>query len=74
MGKSIFPKSFVWGVTTASYQSEGGVKEDGRGETIWDRFSHIPGRVLHNDNGDVACDAYHRIDEDVELLKGLGVL
>lgn len=73
MGKCIFPESFVWGVTTASYQSEGGVKEDGRGETIWDRFSHIPGRVLHNDNGDVACDAYHRIDEDVELLKELGV-
>lgn len=73
MGKCIFPESFVWGVTTASYQSEGGVKEDGRGETIWDRFSHIPGRVLHNDTGDVACDAYHRIDEDVELLKELGV-
>lgn len=73
MGKSIFPESFVWGVTTASYQSEGGVKEDGRGETIWDRFSHIPGRVFHDDNGDVACDAYHRINEDVELLKELGV-
>lgn len=73
MGKYIFPESFVWGVTTASYQTEGGTEEDGRGETIWDRFSHIPGRVLHNDNGDVACDAYHRIDEDVELLKELGV-
>lgn len=73
MGKSIFPESFVWGVTTASYQSEGGVKEDGRGETIWDRFSHIPGRVFQDDNGDVACDAYHRINEDVELLKELGV-
>lgn len=73
MGKCIFPESFVWGVTTASYQTEGGTEEDGRGETIWDRFSHIPGRVFHNDTGDVACDTYHRIDEDVELLKELGV-
>ena len=73
MGKSIFPENFVWGVTTASYQTEGGVKEDGRGETIWDRFSHIPGRILHDDNGDTACDTYHRIEEDVELLKELGV-
>lgn len=72
MGKSIFPENFVWGVTTASYQTEGGVKEDGRGETIWDRFSHIPGRILHDDNGDTACDTYHRIEEDVELLKELG--
>lgn len=73
MGKFTFPENFVWGVTTASYQTEGGVKEDGRGETIWDRFSHIPGRILHNDNGDTACDTYHRIEEDVELLKELGV-
>lgn len=68
-----FPENFVWGVTTASYQIEGAVKEGGRGETIWDRFSHIPGRVLHSDHGDIACDSYHRVQEDVALLKELGV-
>ena len=73
MTKAEFGKDFVWGVTTASYQIEGGVKEGGRGETIWDRFSHIPGNVLHNDNGDMACDSYHRLEEDLCLLKELGV-
>lgn len=73
MKKIEFMKNFIWGVTTASYQIEGGVKEGGRGETIWDRFSHIPGNVLHDDNGDIACDAYHRTEEDVNLLKELGV-
>lgn len=73
MGGLKFEKDFVWGVTTASYQIEGGVKEGGRGESIWDRFSHIPSRVLHNDHGDIACDAYHRTKEDVQLLKELGV-
>lgn len=68
-----FSDDFVWGVSTASYQIEGGVKEGGRGETIWDRFSHIPGRVLHSDNGDMACDCYHRVQEDIALLKELGV-
>ena len=68
-----FPQDFIWGVTTAAYQNEGGVKEGGRGESIWDRFSHIPGRILHNDNGDIACDSYHRIGEDISLLKELGV-
>ena len=73
MSEISFKKDFVWGVTTASYQMEGAVKEGGRGESIWDRFSHIPSRVLHNDNGDIACDAYHRTEEDVRLLKELGV-
>ena len=68
-----FSDDFVWGVSTASYQIEGGVKEGGRGETIWDRFSHIPGRILHGDNGDMACDCYHRVQEDIALLKELGV-
>jgi beta-glucosidase len=70
---SKFPKDFVWGVSTASYQIEGGIKEGGRGESIWDCFSHIPGRVLHDDNGDTACDSYHRVQEDLALLKELGV-
>lgn len=68
-----FPNGFRWGVTTASYQIEGGVQEGGRGETIWDRFSHIPGNVLHGDNGDLACDSYHRLKEDLDLLERLGV-
>ena len=68
-----FADDFAWGVSTASYQIEGGVKEGGRGETIWDRFSHIPGRITHDDHGDFACDSYHLVMNDVELLKELGV-
>jgi len=68
-----FPKDFVWGTATASYQIEGAYQEDGRGLSIWDTFSHTPGKVFNNDNGDVACDSYHRYEEDVALLKKLGV-
>lgn len=67
-----FPPDFVWGAATASYQIEGGVSEDGRGESIWDRFSHTPGKVANGDTGDVACDHYHRWREDVGLLCELG--
>jgi beta-glucosidase len=69
----VFPDDFVWGAATASYQIEGAVHEDGRGESIWDRFSHTPGRVRNGDTGDVACDHYHRYREDVALLAGLGL-
>lgn len=68
-----FPPDFLWGVATASYQIEGAVTEDGRGESIWDRFSHTPGKVLGGDTGDVACDHYHRMPEDVRLIADLGV-
>jgi beta-glucosidase len=68
-----FPAGFTWGAATASYQVEGAVHEDGRGESIWDRFSHTPGRVRNGDTGDVACDHYHRYREDVGLLAGLGL-
>ncbi len=68
-----FPPDFLWGCATAAYQIEGAVKEDGRGETNWDVFSHTPGRVANGDTGDVACDSYHRYAEDVALLKALGV-
>jgi len=68
-----FPKDFVWGAATASYQIEGAVREDGRGPSIWDTFSHTPGKVFGNHNGDVACDSYHRYGEDIALLKQLGV-
>jgi beta-glucosidase len=64
--------NFVWGVATSSYQIEGAVAEDGRGPSIWDTFSHTPGRVQDDDNGDVACDHYHRWAEDLDLIAGLG--
>jgi beta-glucosidase len=67
-----FPKDFIWGTATAAYQVEGAWKEDGKGESIWDRFSHIPGNILHGDTGDVAVDCYHRVDEDIALNAELG--
>jgi beta-glucosidase len=63
-----FPADFVWGASTSSYQIEGAVDVDGRGKSIWDTFSHTPGRVKNGDTGDVACDHYHRWFEDIELL------
>lgn len=68
-----FPQDFKWGVATASYQIEGAYNEDGRGMSIWDTFAHTPGKVKNGDNGNVACDSYHRVEEDVQLLKELGV-
>ena len=68
-----FPGDFTWGAATASYQIEGAVHEDGRGESIWDRFSHTPGRVRNGDTGDVACDHYHHVRDDVALIAGLGL-
>ena len=67
-----FPSDFVWGIATASYQVEGAVNEDGRGESIWDRFTHTPGRIADSSTGDVACDHYHRYKEDVQLIRELG--
>lgn len=68
-----FPKEFVWGAATASYQIEGAAREDGRGECIWTRFSHTPGKILNGDTGDVACDHYHRYRDDVKLMQALGL-
>ena len=68
-----FPAGFKWGCATASYQIEGGANEDGRGPSIWDTFSHTPGKTHQGDTGDVADDSYHRYKEDVQLLKNLGV-
>lgn len=70
--KSRFPRDFLWGTATASYQIEGAWNEDGKGESIWDRFSHTPGHIINGDTGDVAADHYHRWLEDIELLKWLG--
>ncbi len=68
-----FPKDFVWGSATAAYQIEGAVQEDGRQPSIWDTFSHTPGKVSHGDTGDVAADHYHHWQEDVELMAELGL-
>ena len=68
-----FPKDFVWGVATASYQIEGAWNVDSKGESIWDRFSHTVGKVKGADTGDIACDSYHRYREDIELAKGLNL-
>src|SRR5512134_2893969 len=68
-----FPKGFLWGSATASYQVEGAVKEDGRGPSIWDTFSHTPGKTVNNATGDVATDHFHRYKDDVQLMKALGV-
>ena len=68
-----FPKDFLWGTATASYQVEGAVNEDGRGPSIWDTFSHTPGKTVDNATGDVADDHYHRYKDDIQLMKNLGV-
>jgi beta-glucosidase len=68
-----FPKDFLWGAATASYQIEGASTEGGRGASIWDVFSDTPGKVFNGDNGDVACDHYHRYVEDVGLMADLGL-
>ncbi|MFW5729358.1 MAG: GH1 family beta-glucosidase [Spirochaetota bacterium] len=68
-----FPGDFTWGVATASYQIEGAAREDGRGESIWDRFSHTPGTVLDGSTGDVACDHYHRRHEDIAAMQALNL-
>ncbi|MFP4344050.1 MAG: GH1 family beta-glucosidase [Anaerolineales bacterium] len=68
-----FPEDFVWGSATAAYQIEGAVQEDGRRPSIWDTFSHTPGKISHGDTGDVAADHYHHWQEDVELMAQLGL-
>jgi beta-glucosidase len=68
-----FPDGFRWGVATSAYQIEGAWDEDGKGESIWDRYAHTPGTVANGDTGDVANDHYHRYGQDVALLKSIGV-
>jgi beta-glucosidase len=68
-----FPPNFLWGCATASYQIEGAVNEDGRKPSVWDTFSHTPGKTFHGETGDVADDSYHLYKQDIKLLKNLGV-
>jgi beta-glucosidase len=68
-----FPADFLWGTATSAYQIEGAVREDGRGETIWDRFCATPGKIFEGHTGEVACDHYHRFREDVALMRELGL-
>jgi beta-glucosidase len=68
-----FPEGFVWGVAAAAYQIEGAVAEGGRGPSIWDTFSHTPGKIANGDNGDVAIDHYHRWEGDLDLIAQLGI-
>ena len=71
--KSNFPADFIWGTATASYQIEGAFDTDGRGPSIWDTFSKTPGKVVNGDTGDNACDHYNRFDEDIAIMKDLGI-
>ena len=68
-----FPPGFIWGTATASYQIEGAWNKDQKGESIWDRFSHTPGKIENGDTGDMACDHYHRWQDDIQLMKELGL-
>ncbi|MCU0495430.1 MAG: GH1 family beta-glucosidase [Chloroflexaceae bacterium] len=68
-----FPPGFLWGAATAAYQIEGAWNADGKGESIWDHFSHTPGRIRRGETGDVACDHYHRYAEDVDLMAEIGL-
>ncbi|MFF9359983.1 GH1 family beta-glucosidase [Streptomyces griseoluteus] len=68
-----FPDNFRWGTATSAYQIEGAVAEDGRSPSIWDTFSHTPGKIDGDDNGDIACDHYHRWRDDLGLMRQLGV-
>jgi beta-glucosidase len=73
MSDLIFPKNFLWGVSSSAYQIEGAWNEDGKGPSIWDWFSHLPRKTARGENGDTACDHYHRAEADLDLLKALGV-
>ena len=68
-----FPKNFLWGAASAAYQVEGAYQEDGKGRNIWDAYCQTPGHIAHGENGNVACDQYHRYKEDIALMKEMGI-
>ena len=68
-----FPRGFLWGTATAAYQIEGACGDDGRAASWWDDFAHTKGKVVGGESGDVACDHYHRMESDVELMKSMGL-
>ena len=68
-----FPKGFFWGTATAAYQIEGAWNEDGKGESIWDRFAHTPGKIKNGETGDIACDSYHRWRDDLALMRAMNM-
>ena len=70
-----FPKDFLWGAATSGYQIEGAPDADGKGPSIWDRFTHLPGKILHGDTGDHACNTYdpRQLDADLDLMVTLGL-
>ncbi len=70
---SRFPDGFLWGAATSAYQIEGAVNEGGRDRSIWDTFAHTPGKTVHGDTGDIACDHYHRWAQDVDLIAEMGL-
>ena len=69
----MFPTDFVWGAATSAYQIEGAVQEDGRGASIWDTFAHTPAKIADGTNGDTATDSYHRWNQDIEIMKRIGL-
>ena len=73
MTKINFPENFLWGSATAAYQIEGAFDEDGRGESIWDRYCSIPGNISDASSGAIACDHYHLYEQDIELMKRLNL-
>ena len=73
MAEITFPKGFLWGAGTSSYQIEGAWNRDGKGLSIWDTFTHASGNIKNNETGDIACDHYYRFKDDVKLMKELGL-
>lgn len=73
MSNMVFPENFIWGTATSAYQIEGAYNEDGKGESIWDRYTHTPGMIWGNNTGDVACDHYHLYEKDIKIMKEIGI-
>jgi beta-glucosidase len=69
----LFPRNFFWGTATAAYQIEGAWNEEGKGESVWDRFAHTPGKIKNGDTGDIACDSYHRWRDDIALMRAMNL-